>query len=136
VVATFSKLQPAELLYYLENLHRFPKANLIRDIRQNHPGFELDIESLSSAIARIDAERCIEATTTSEAMNFFERLIGLPPFTNASGMMVGGILDLDDAEAEVDVHGIGEMTGLGLDWRPEDLFGPRREMLRGVMDPP
>jgi len=135
VVATFCKLQPAEILHYLDNLHRYPKASLIRDVRRSHPGFELDTESLSSAFAHIDYERCKEAANDSLTLNFFGRPIGLPPFSNVSGSLGGGILDWDDAEAEEEALGIGEMAGFGLDWRPEDPFRPRREMPPGVIDP-
>jgi len=97
VVATFCKLQPADLLHYLDNLHRYPKASLIRDVRRRHPRFELDTESLSSAVASIDLERGKDMATNSTTLNFFGRPIGLPPFANVSRSLGGGILDPDDA---------------------------------------
>ena len=134
VVATFCKLQPAELLHYLDNLHRYPKATLIRHVRQAHPGFEQDTETLTNAMIRIDLERLGEAGADNRMFSLGRRR-GLAPLSRVEVCIGGGILDWDDSESEEDVLGIGEMTGFGLDWRPEDPFRPREDSPLGIMDP-
>lgn len=131
VVATVCKLSPAELLHYLDNLHEYPKAKLIRAIRQSHPRFESDTQSLGSALECVTFERYRRA----EAEFPSAVALWLPMYSRAFGEGDGGILDWGSAEAEQECANMGEMTGLNLSWRSEEAFIHHRpEIPTGLLD--
>lgn len=135
VIATIAKLQPDEILHYLENRHRYSKARFIQEIRQKHPHFEFDTESLSSALSCVGLERCRRAQAKVPALSPLGSLC-LPLYSRIVGERGGGILDWEDSEAEEGCWRIGEMTGFGLDWRPEEPFIHHRpEISTGLLDP-
>ncbi len=132
------KLSPEELLHYMDNGHMFTKVRLIQDIRQRHPHFELDTESLSQALMCVTHERwrrmLNEFPAVSQPSN---GSLCLPVYSRAIGQRGGGILDWDDTETEVAFTRIGEMTGHGLDWRPEETYPRSRkpEIPTGMLNP-
>ncbi|ERS94966.1 hypothetical protein HMPREF1624_08678 [Sporothrix schenckii ATCC 58251] len=137
VVATMSKLSPDELLYYMENSHKFTKLRLIQDIRQRHPHFEFDTESLTIALSCVIHERWRRMQTEFPAMTQpSSGTLCLPVYTRMMGQCHGGILDWDDPAMEAYCARIGEMIGLNLDWRPEEsFFRSRPEIPTGLLNP-
>jgi len=134
VVATVCKLCPEEILYYLENSHLYPKARLIQDIRQRHPTFEADTESLSGALACVELERRSMARDGFPSLQSTNAPLYLPMYSRDYDGCHGGILDWGHAEEE-DCATIGEMTGMGIEWGPEVRIVHRREMPNGLLDP-
>ncbi|OAA55919.1 histone deacetylase [Niveomyces insectorum RCEF 264] len=137
VVKTMSKLAPDELLHYVENAHKYTKMRLIQDVRQRHPHFEYDTESLTAVLSCVGMERWrrMQVAFPSVAQQCSNGLC-LPVFTRISGACRGGILDWDDPETEEGYARIGEMTGHNLDWRPqEDHIGYRMEIPTGLLNP-
>ena len=138
---TFTKLQPAELLHYIDNLHRYPRASLIRHVRQKHPSFERDVESMSCVLHQVAQERYsrLQQLTFREIGMLFFKPFGCiaerSSTMKATEGLDGGILDWDDPEAEALAESIGEMAGCELDWRPEGYIPYRQQTLRGLMDP-
>ncbi|EPE07735.1 f-box domain-containing protein [Ophiostoma piceae UAMH 11346] len=151
VVATVRKLSPKEILYYLDNAHKYTKLRLIQDIRQRHPHFEADTESLSHALACVVSERwrqmLYDISTTpvtvagagaggARGVNPLSNALHLPVFSRVTGKSGGGILDWVDAEAEASCASLSEMTALGLDWRPDESHvRSRAEIPTGMLDP-
>ena len=151
VVATVRKLSPKEILYYMDNAHKYTKLRLIEDIRQRHPHFEADTESLSNALGCVVSERwkrmLYDISTTPvtadgagaggvQSFNPLSNALHLPVYSRIRGSSGGGILDWADAEAEASCAAISEMAGLGLDWRPENArFRLRAEIPTGMLDP-
>ncbi|CAK7272194.1 hypothetical protein SEPCBS57363_005008 [Sporothrix epigloea] len=133
VVSTVTKLSPEELLHYLDNRHKFTKQRLIQDIRQRHPQIESDMNSLTVALACVNRERWLHMLVTFPAYQPSTGGLYLPIYTRTMGQYRGGILNWDDPAIEAECAAVGEMTGLGLDWRPE----PRsRAILQpGLLDP-
>lgn len=131
VVATVCKLSPAEMLHYLDNLHEYPKTKLIRAIRQSHPRFESDTQSLGSALECVTFERYRRAETQFPSAV----ALWLPMYSRAFGEGHGGILDWGSTEAEEECAKMGEMTGLNLSWRSDEAFIHRRpEIPPGLLD--
>ncbi len=135
VVATLCKLSPAELLHYLDNHHEYSKARLIRDIRQKHPRFEFDTESLGSALSYVSFERYNRTQAEFPSTIATNSFVCLPMYSRSSDNCVGGILDWDDSEAEEECLRFGEMTGHGLDWRSEPFIHHRLEIPTVLLDP-
>jgi|SRR3569833_258681 len=130
--ATIAKLGPDELLHYLENRHRFSKTMLVREIRQKHPHFEFDIESLGSALACVEFERCRRARAVHPS-TLQDYATCLPMYSRMLGDCGGGVLDWEDAEAQQECASVGEMAGLNLDIRPDESFINRPEIPPGLL---
>lgn len=135
VVATMCKLSPEELLYYLENGHKFTKVRLIQDIRRRIPHIEADTESLTKALSIVSMERW------RQMQQHFPGLVQdtgsrvfLPVYSRMMSQFQGGTLDWDDDEVEENLEKIGKMAGVGLDWQPEEFFGFRPEIPTGLLD--
>ncbi|CAK7230333.1 hypothetical protein SCUCBS95973_007536 [Sporothrix curviconia] len=137
VVATMSKLSPEELLHYMDHGHKFTKLRLVQDIRQRHPQFEFDTESLTLSLSCVIHERWRRMQTEFPAITQpSSGALCLPVYTRMMGQCCGGILDWDDPATEAECARIGEMTGLGLDWRREEsFFRSRPEIPTGLLNP-
>lgn len=140
VVSTVRKLSPREILFYLDNSHKYTKLRLIQDIRQRHPHFEADTESLSCALQCVVSERwrqMIFSGAASGSSSYpLNNALYVPVFGRVAGKSGGGILDWADPKAEADCLAVGEMTGLGLDWRPDEAnIRTRPELPTGMLNP-
>ena len=134
MVATVCKLSPAEILHYVDNIHDFPKAKMIRSIRMNHRQFEFDTQSLTSALQCVGFERCRKARTELPSLRLLAPPLCLPMFSRVVDEG-GGILDWLNPEVEEACARLGEMTGTGLDWRPEGSFIHQRpEIPTGLVE--
>ncbi|CAK7265943.1 hypothetical protein SEPCBS119000_001769 [Sporothrix epigloea] len=119
VVSTVIKLSPKDLLYYLNNRHKFTKLRLLRDLLRRHPHLEIDTESLSIALASVCRERWLRILSMSPAIPTSSGALCLSDHRRSMDQCRGGILNWDDPAIEAESARVGEMTGLGLDWRPE-----------------
>lgn len=132
VVQTMLKLDPKELLHYLNRRNDYSRESLVRAVRVANPSVEHDQESLSNAILAVaqerrgalagsddvvlgaDGELAVEANILSrvrkaswEALLYHDH---------------GGILDFEDAELEASRHAHAETAGADLRWHGQYQF--------------
>ncbi len=134
--ATVAKLAPDELLRYLDNRHRYSKAALAREIRQRHPHFESDTESLSRALSCVAMERYRLPPAGAMLPLLDPTHNPFSPLYSRCDSLRGGILDWEDARTEAALASCDEMAGFGLDCRPEEpyLVHRRPEMPPGLLE--
>lgn len=97
--------------------------------------FESDTESLTSALSVVSMERWRQMQRQFPAMvQDTGSRVFLPVYRRVMSQFRGGTLDWDDVQMEADLEHIGEMVGVGLDWRPEEFFGFRPEIPTGMLD--
>lgn len=133
VIATMSKLSPEDLLFYVDNSHKYTKMRLIQEIRAKQPAFEADTESLGIALSCVYSERYDTIVSEYGAPHHVMSSLWFP--SRPLGDCRGGILDLEDPELGTASERLKEMDGLKLDWRAEDPTRDlREEVPAGLLD--